>query len=272
MNGVTCTTTAVSADSATDLIIWTVSGTFSTWAELYDGLDETGADFVMFGRGATRGAEVRVDGVLKGWEWGAWDHRLRWGQNRVKALRNNVNFATADLPLILAGFDSNSGANEAHLAVGDSGGAVFIKQGNTWRLAGINYAVDGAYSKSALGPGFYGAIFDEGGLYSSAAGAGAWVLTPDNSGDQSGSLYATRIKPRLTWIQSVLGAQLSPVLAEAPSVTGPFQPAANAVFDTTAKTVRVTPTAGVQFFRIENIPATITKTGLVSGELVLEYQ
>src|SRR5687767_4259301 len=98
LNGVTYTTTAVSADSATDLIIWTVSGTFPTWAELYDGPDETGADFVMFGRGTTRGPEVRVDGVLKGWEWGAWDHRMRWGQNRVKGLRNNVNFATADLP------------------------------------------------------------------------------------------------------------------------------------------------------------------------------
>jgi hypothetical protein len=269
-NGVTYTTTAVSADSATDLIIWTVSGTFSTWAELYEGPDETGADFVMFGRGATRGPEVRVDGNLKGWEWGAWDHRLRWGQNRVKALRNDVNHATTDLPLILAGFDSNAGTNEAHLAVGDSGGGVFIKQANAWRLAGINYAVDPAYSKSALGPGFYGAIFDEGGLYSSTAGA--WVLTPDNSGDQSGSLYATRIKPRLTWIQSVLGSQLAPVLAEAPSVTGPFEAAANAVFDTTAKTVRVTPTAGVQFFRIENIPATITQTELISGQLVLHYQ
>lgn len=270
--GVNYTTIAVSADSgASDLIIWTVSGIFPEWAELYDGPDETGADMVMFGRGATRGAEVRVDGVLKGWEWGAWDRRMRWGQNRVKALRNNASFPTNDLPLMLAGFDSNAGANEAHLGVGDSGGGVFIKQGNTWRLAGINYAVDGAYSKSPLGPGFYGAIFDEGGLYTSVAGA-AWVYTTDNGGDQSGSLFATRVKPRLAWTQSVLAAQVSPVLAEATAVTGPFRPAAGAVFDTNTKTVRVTPTAGVQFFRIENLEATITQTELVGGELVLHYR
>jgi hypothetical protein len=273
LNGVTYTTTGVSADSATDLIIWTVSGTFPTWAELYDGPDETGADFVMFGRGATRGAEVQVDGVLKGWEWGAWDHRLRWGQNRVKALRNNVNFATVDLPLILAGFDSTAGANEAHLAVGDSGGAVFIKQGNTWRLAGINYAVDGAYSKSPLGPGFYGAIFDEGGLYSNATGAGAWVLTPDNSGDQSGSLYATRIKPRLTWIQSVLSAPWPITLVQSTTPNGSFTIASGATWDANAKTFRVPLPSGPTFFQIQGeTSVTITGSRVENGTLVLSYQ
>jgi hypothetical protein len=270
--GVSYTTTSVTADSgASDFVIWTVSGTFPAWAELYDGPDETGADLVMFGRGATRGAEVRVNGVLKGWEWGTWDRRLRWGQNRVKGLSNNANFPTTNLPLMFAGFDGNAGANEAHFGIGDSGGGVFIKQGSTWRLAGINYAVDGAYSKGPLGPGFYAAIFDEGGLYTSAGGA-AFVYTPDTTGDQSGSLFATRIKARLTWIQGVLASQGSPILLQATDVAGPFQPAAGAVFDSNAKTVRVKPTAGVQFFRIENLQATITKTEMVSGELVLHYE
>src|ERR1051325_5035956 len=62
-HGVDFTTISTSIDSASDLQIFEVAGTFPTWAELYDGPTETGADLVVFGRGAIRGAEVRVNGA-----------------------------------------------------------------------------------------------------------------------------------------------------------------------------------------------------------------
>jgi hypothetical protein len=269
--GVDYTTISTAVDPASDLQIWEVAGAFPAWAELYDGVTETGLDLVVFGRGATRGPEVRVNGALKGWQWGVWDQRMRWGRNRVAAVSNDVGHNHSDLPqLLVVEFNSNATADEAHLGVGDSGGGVFIKQDTTWRLAGINYSVDGPYNTSVTGPGFIAAIFDEGGLYKGAEGA--WVLTPDLPTNQAGSFIASRIKARLPWIQSVLGSPLTPVLVEAADVTGPFQPLSSATVDTSAKTIRFTPSEGTHFYQIEGVASRITSSDLTAGVMTLHYQ
>ena len=78
--GASYLTVSTAKDPTSDLRIWEVTTTFSAFAPLYDGPTETGADLVVFGRGARRGAEVTVLGVLKGWQWGTGDQRLRWGR------------------------------------------------------------------------------------------------------------------------------------------------------------------------------------------------
>ena len=47
--------------AGTDLRIFEVSGTFATWARLYEGSDETGRDLIVTGRGLGRGAAVQLD-------------------------------------------------------------------------------------------------------------------------------------------------------------------------------------------------------------------
>lgn len=132
---------------------------------------------------------------LKGWGWGPCDGVMRWGENQVEAVIP-VGGSVGDL--LRAAFDADAGPNEAHLSTGDSGGAVFIHDGTAWKLAGINYAVDGPYKTSPTGTPFYGAIFDICGLYLDT------YLIPQDQVFEPSHFYATRVSARLDWIQSVI--------------------------------------------------------------------
>lgn len=270
--GVFYTTISTVHDSASDLQIWEVAGTFPAWAGLYNGLTETGADLMVYGRGMIRGTEVRVNGALKGWQWGAYDTRMRWGRNRVASISTTPNYPSSDVLVIK--FDTNGGADEAHLAYGDSGGGIFIKDGTTWELAGINFYVDGPYNTVSSGTGFNAAIFDEGGLYKKTAGN--WVFTPDLPAAQPGGFAATRIKSRITWIQSVLAAPLTPwpvTLVKSTSAGGSFTEASDATWDSNARTFRVPVPNGPAFFQIRgSASVTITGSRVENGTLVLTYQ
>lgn len=191
-------TTAAYEDAESDLRILRVAGQFPTNAPLYTRRNEKGKSLVVIGRGTERGAEVRVKNRLKGWQWGTWDHIQRWGQNKVSSL---VDGGAGIGELLSASFNWGAGRNEAHLSAGDSGGAVFIKDGKVFKLAGINYSVDGPYNTTNSGPGFEAAIFNQHGLYRQASD-GTWFLpirTP-----VAGSFYATRISSHTNWINSVL--------------------------------------------------------------------
>lgn len=209
-NGVNFTTTAYADDPASDLRIWEVSGTFPEWAPLYRASNELGKPLVVFGRGRTRGNEVLVSGAVKGWQWGGYDGQLRWGQNTVAQLANGG-------ALLYAQLDASGGANEAHLALNDSSGPIFIKEGADWKLAGVAYAVDAYFSTSSSGPGFNAAIYDARGLYiGHDQTSGPWNFMQGPSPVPSG-FYATRVSLRLAWIDSVI--QPLPVGADAPLLT-----------------------------------------------------
>jgi hypothetical protein len=195
-NGATYTTIAVSHDAESDLTIWEVSGTFPFWATLYTKTNEVGLPLVVFGSGLSRGDEIRVSGVLKGWMWGANGGVLRWGQNRVAGIAAG---GTGLGDLLYATFDHNGGPNEAHLAVGDSSGAVFIQDSGQWKLAGINYAVDAYFNTANTGSGFQAAIFDADGLYYGSSGN--WTLVTSH---MPSGFYATRISSHMSWINSVI--------------------------------------------------------------------
>jgi hypothetical protein len=167
--------------------------------------------------------------------------------------------------LLTAEFNASGGANEAHLSTGDSGGAVFIRDGNTWKLAGINYAVDGPYSTNALGPGFFGAIFDAGGLYQTNSALGAWEQTPDAAIDVPTLFYATRISSNFAWINSIITqhavASYLPVLESTTSLGQMFAPHTSYVVDELAKTITLPEPANSLFLRL---------SGCVSYEFLSE--
>ena len=286
INGLEYTTAAFFDDPDSDLRIWKVRGRFAKFAELYPQTDEVGKDLMVFGRGTQRGSEVTIPGLpgsaAKGWHWGFPDGLKRWGQNRVGGLASRsggpvtgdgVSFGEAG-DLLKVPFDADAGPNEAHLSAGDSGGGLFIQDGGTWKLAGINFLVDGLYNTDDTGPGFQAAIFDEGGLYKGREGD--WTRIPNSRANIPGAFYATRISVRLNWINTILAQTASddgPILQSAPTVTGPFEDEINADVNMSSGIVTLPAPSGVRFYRL-NSASELRIIGLTlqNGNLVFQYR
>lgn len=195
--GTTYTSTAFYDDPNSDLRIVQVNGTFSSYAPLYTGTSEVGSSIVMFGRGTQRGAAVTLSGTAKGWLWGTNDDTMRWGENTISAIYDGgVQYGSNLLGMT---FSSDAGINEGVYSVGDSGGAVFILDGGTWKLAGINSYVDGPYGLTSdpNNNPFDAALFDTTGYWGDTLNG--WVSNPGP--DLS---YATRISSSQAWIASVI--------------------------------------------------------------------
>jgi hypothetical protein len=188
--GATYTIVGSQDDPGSDLRLLEVAEAAPTYAPLYLRSDETGRDLIVIGRGTQRGDPVYVSGQLAGWQWGLGDQAQRWGENQVTRTNGVFLYAT---------FDQNGNPNEAHLSSGDSGGAAFINDGGTWKLAGIHYGVDGPFSDVAGGPTFYATLFDERGLFDSTAGRVIAGSAPVPSG-----FYSIRISTELSWIWGIV--------------------------------------------------------------------
>ena len=192
-----------------DLLIWKIAGTFPNFAPLYIKSDEDGQHLVVIGRGTQRGAERKLNNVLRGWDWGLGDSVRRWGENDVADI---VPYSGHDL--LYATFDQhvipNDHPNEAHLSSGDSGGAIFINDTGTWRLAGINFAVDGPFwdtvpanSQIADQTQIFAALFDDAGFYYYDDSTSEYLQIAGPSPQPTG-FYASRISSELAWIGSVI--------------------------------------------------------------------
>lgn len=200
-NGVEYPTVASFPSPTSDLQLWKVAGTFPAYAPLYAGGDEVGKNLVVFGRGTQRGAEVfNQNRQLAGWQRGAADGRMRWGENVV----DSIFYGGSALGYLLrVSFDRTGGPNEAMLSTGDSGGGLFVQEGGVWKLAGICYGVDGPFNTSLAGDGFFGAMFDKGGLYEKRGTS--WHLIPDAEVDIPGNFGATRVSEHVDWITAITG-------------------------------------------------------------------
>ncbi|HVM60337.1 MAG TPA: PKD domain-containing protein [Verrucomicrobiae bacterium] len=201
LNGFTYHTVASSDCPNCDLTLWQVAETFPIYAPLYSASGEVGKPCVVFGRGTQRGTNVIVNGVSKGWFWGASDHVLRWGQNTVSGVYTDQTNGA----MLQAFF----GPNKCDLSDGDSSGGMFIQNGATWQLAGVHHAVDGAFSTDGTAnTQFNAALLDMGGLY--VEGITNWVFVPQQPFSQPSSFYSTRVSANLGWINGVLNGA-SPV-------------------------------------------------------------
>lgn len=237
--GVTYTTVAVFDDANSDLRIWKVDGVFPDYARLYTANNELGRDMVVLGRGTRRGPLItsivvctnyvtnavtlkslgltsrtakqlypncRISGgyiyfvsatglstntVLNGWAWGGSDGAMRWGKNPVKAVYETLLSGT---------FTLSADPNICHLSGGDSSGAIFIHDGTAWKLAGINYAVEGPFKSELNGGVYQAALFDKTGLYRES------YYFPADGTVKPSCFYASRISTRVSWIQSIIGA------------------------------------------------------------------
>ena len=207
-DGQVYTTTGYVDDSESDLRLWEVDGTFERYAPVYSGSSEVGKGLVVFGRGVDRGVVVTntitsgrgpsqtTEAMTNGWRWGGYNYTQRWGTNVVAAVAAVSGYSTLQID-----WDAGAGADECMLADKDSGGAVFIRDGDTWKLAGINYAIGPAWTYSFNSDGsdsFNGAILDFQGdnpLYVNSGGS--WVQVPST---YKSSFYSSRISSRYSWI------------------------------------------------------------------------
>ena len=199
LNGKSYKTTAVYDDPNSDLRIWKVSQSFSSWAPLYTGSTEIGKTAMLFGRGTQRGSAVVVNGSTHGWLWGPADGKLSWGENKIKTIVSGGSGigSVLDYTFDRSGHGDHV-SNEATISSGDSSGAVFVNSGGKWQLAGLNYSVDGPYTKSG-GSSFMASIFDKGGLSIGSQ------FYPDGTTDIPANAFATRISSNMAWINSVIG-------------------------------------------------------------------
>ncbi len=189
----------------TDLAIWRVRDDLPRWAPLYDKPDEPGKEVMLYGRGCARGRPLIVARTPRGWLWGGEDGRFSWGRNRVAGI---AKIPGNDEVLAFA-FDQGGGDERGTVGKGDSGGAVFMQDAATWKLAAVIYASGGQYSRVAEGrKPFMAALYDARGLYQNVGGA--WTrLDPDASEPAPTLAFATRVSPHITAIRRIIGTRES---------------------------------------------------------------
>jgi hypothetical protein len=111
-------------------------------------------EVVMIGNGRNRGGPIYgwdPNPDLDGWYWGSY-RAVRWGINQVKntSVEDTLGGFTWAFTV---DFSELPGTNECQVAVGDSGGAVFSKNGEVWELTGIQLTrtlYDGQPTDTAL--------------------------------------------------------------------------------------------------------------------------
>ena len=187
--------------AGTDLRILKINEAFPGYVSLYTGVTPVGAPAIVFGRGGQRGAEVELSGTAKGWLHTAADGVVRWGTNTVAGA-----VSTASGQMLSLAFDAAGGANEATLSSGDSGGGLFVLDDGQWKLAGINFGVDGLFDLNNVVDSneFGAALFDMGGLYLGSDSQG-WNLVPDGGVDVPSHFYASNISASAAVIHSIVG-------------------------------------------------------------------
>jgi len=94
----------------------------------------------LIGNGADRGAAT-VWNSIAGYSWGT-RNTIRWGTAPVEEQAVNVSLAGSVTRAFTTLFKRRATPSPAQAAVGDSGGAVFVKVNGVWNLAGVMVAVD----------------------------------------------------------------------------------------------------------------------------------
>ena len=208
LNGFSYHTVAFTNCPNSDLRVWQVAETFPSYAPLFTGTNEVNQTFVAFGRGTQRGDAITVGSQLKGWKWGTGDGSVRWGENVASTV-----FTDPSLGQFLVAFFVRTGpTNECMLSSGDSSGGVFIQNGSTWELAGVNYSATGHYSLDGTtnaNTQFDAALVDQGGLYALNS-TGGWTFVTDQMADDPGYFFVSRVSAHINWINSVINFQPGP--------------------------------------------------------------
>jgi len=109
----------------------------------------TGESVIMAGNGNDRGAAVTECGAIDGYAWSG-SKSIRWGTNTIDSYLTALSTRS-----LVTDFDQGGSLHEAQNVNGDSGGALFVKNGTDWELAGILFAL-GAFGCQSPMTSLYG--------------------------------------------------------------------------------------------------------------------
>ena len=266
-----------------DLALLEVSGVMANPAPLYSRTNELRKTMVMHGRGTQRGEPVYgppPDGTtLQGWKWGNLDEppRLRWGTNRVEDLYESKPGDAVTGSYLIAYFSSRGGADLGTISLGDSGGGAFIKDTDgKWKLAGVNFAVEGQFRTAPDAVDFSAALFDRRGFYEYDDAAQGWILDPTQNTEPRTAMYLTRISSYLEWIQSQFDRPSDipwPHLEAAASVEGPYFEVPSYSVLTADHQIQTLPPSETQFYRVSgDIAFQLRPPVLKDGILIFGYE
>jgi hypothetical protein len=200
-------------DAGSDLALYQVAETFTDFAPLYTGTNETTlGQAVLYGRGVDRGAPLLVNGNQQGWYWDNADFQKSWGTNAISEI---VDYGSSLGDLLIFTTDKdNSLPDEGAVAGWDSGGPVFVNENGVWKLAGINYGVE-TYSLDGVN-GLNATVWDRRGMYL-FNGGGYDFVDSSLTTPQPGSFGATRISSHYdSFIAPIIGADLASANAPEP--------------------------------------------------------
>ena len=187
--------------AGSDLRIYKITGTFAEYAPLHTG-SALGEEALLTGRGGVRGSALFDGPKLKGYLHTAADGIARWGTNTISDITG-----TGAGTLLVADFDGTPGlADEAGLSAGDSGGGLFVNDGGVWKLAGVNYAVDGFFHEPGIpadSSSFSASLLDRGGYFMGSDAEG-WQFQPEIGPDHPSRLYFASISSNASAIQSII--------------------------------------------------------------------
>ncbi len=254
------------ADPESDLILWKLDRGFSSFAPLADRAPFQGREVIAFGRGSIRGEPVHSpplpeEGQLRGWAWGDYDGRLRWGTNLISGYRDAggrvlPSGSLAATRFVECRFDAGHSPHECHLSRGDSGGGLFFQSGGgQWLLLAVHHSVSGPYRLRADGPDVNASLFDTGSVYTRQNQE--WVRNADDSAETPGYFLGTLIPPRLEWIRtmtSLLENDQEPLsLTGSDEVSGEYQTVPDLQVDWVERTISIPVTGRTRFFRLESM-------------------
>ena len=193
----------------TDLSVWRVLGTMPTWAGLYEGRKEVGKKIVLFGVGGARGAPVSWKGKTRGWTWGAQDTRISWGTGKVWETLSGSPATTYEGTrrgpgdLLVLPFDPTFGPDTACVSGGDSGGGMFLRDGDRWRLAGVTFGMDHSFTLSpTVKKPLDASIFEARGMYRITP-EGTFYLDPDSPQRYATTTLISRVSTHTDFIRAV---------------------------------------------------------------------
>lgn len=114
---------------------------------------------IGFGRGRENVVEVATDGPSEfGFSWTEKGSK-RWGTNRISSVDETLyqgSWTTHSIALLFDPPSSDDATrHEAQAAIGDSGGAIFVKRKGEWLLAGMMTSVTG-YTRAPARTSMYG--------------------------------------------------------------------------------------------------------------------
>ena len=248
------------SDPESDLALWGVSEPFPHHAQMYPRRGEIDQRMLVFGRGLARGEAFTLETTLKGWRWGKGGSAMRWGENVVSEIADEPELIELGLgELIGAEFNQSGLKNEAGLSPCDSGGGIFLMDGDEWKLAAVSYAAGGEYSIDGEGDSFLAMLFDEGGLHrlqeSELTGEPEWKFIHDEPEDQPSSIWGTRLIFRHDWIHQTLETWPHPTdsirLESAKQASGPFKEETEWTLGIDPLAIEVTAPSETRFYRVQ---------------------